>query len=265
MFDKAIKSIVFGGMLLVSTAASVLARPSLPAPELQIKPASKFTCAPHTRTYIVKSLRNAKGKGIRCVKFSNGNRRNRLPRIAWYGEGNWSGRKYRHVGHAFYRGRNLIGFASDMYGNGENFNGNFNGNLKLQFVSGSRIRVTGAWNEEWIPVKSTSYKPLPRPKTCGKHFNQYKVSDLKGNRRGSGLRCVLRVGRKNTTWFGNGNWGGNTYSHIGTRGSRGYGASDICKSPFGPICNTFGYGSIKINLVPDGANVTGAWSEKWRK
>jgi len=265
MLNKAIKSIVFGGMLLVSTASTALARPSLPAPEFQINRASKFTCDPHTITYVVKSLSNAAGKGIRCVKFSNGNTRNRVPKIAWYGEGNWSGRNYRHVGQAFYRGRNLIGFASDMYGNGEYFNGNFNGNLKLQFISGSRIRVTGAWNEEWIPVKSTSYKPLRRPKTCGKYFDQYKVSDLKGNRRGSGLRCVLRVGRRNITWFGNGNWGGNTYSHIGTRASKGYGASDICKSPFGPICNTFGYGSLKLNPVANGFNVTGSWSEKWRK
>ncbi|MEO1428686.1 MAG: hypothetical protein AAFV71_06375 [Cyanobacteria bacterium J06633_8] len=265
MFVNTIKSAVFGGMLMLSTASVALAQPSLPAPEFQIKPASKFTCAPHTRTYIVKSLRNTKGKGIRCVKFANGNRKNRLPRIAWYGEGNWSGKTYRHVGQAFYKGRNLIGFASDMHGNGESFNGNFNGNLKLQFISGSKIRVTGAWNEEWIPVKSTSYKPLPRPKTCGDYFDQYKVSDLTGNRQGSGLRCVLRVGRKNTTWFGNGNWERKTYSHIGTRGSKGYGASDICDTPFGPVCNKFAFGSLKLTPVGSGFNVTGAWSEKWRK
>ncbi len=265
MLAKTIKSVAFGSILMLSTASAALAQIPVPTDRLQIKPVSKFTCAPHTRTYVVRSLSNLQGKGIRCVKFANGNTRNRLPRLAWYGEGNWGGKTYRHAGHAFYRGRNLIGFASDIHGNGEYFNGNFNGNLKLQFLSGSRIRVTGAWNEEWIPVSSTSYKPLSRPKTCGRYFDQYKVSDLTGKRQGSGLRCMLRVGRKNTTWFGNGNWGRSTYSHIGTRGVKGYGASDICKVPFGPVCNTFPYGSLKLNPALNGFNVTGAWSEKWRK
>ncbi|NJO58918.1 MAG: hypothetical protein HC836_11405 [Richelia sp. RM2_1_2] len=265
MFGKVIKTTVFGGIVILSTASAALAQFSIPTPNIKINPASKFTCDPHTKTYVVKSLSNAQGQGIRCVKFSNGQNLSQTPRISWYGEGNWNGNTYRHVGHAFAKGTNLIGYASDIHGNGEYFNGNFNGNLTLRLVNGNaRIRVTGAWNEEWIPVQSTSYKPLPRAKTCGGYFDEYQVSDLTGNRNGSGLRCVLRVGSSNTTWFGNGNWEGNTYSHLGTRGNTGYGASDICKANFGPTCNTFAYGSIKLTPVAGGFNVTGAWSEKWR-
>ncbi|MDJ0737590.1 MAG: hypothetical protein QNJ47_26610 [Nostocaceae cyanobacterium] len=259
------KSFALGSMITLTTATTSFAQVPLQNPDLQLSQVSNFRCAPHLSTYVVKSLRGVRGKGVRCVKFSQGNSRNpRIPRLAWYGEGNWGGRTYRHVGHAFYRGRNLVGSASDIYGNGENFKNSFPGNLKLQIISGSRIRVTGAWNEEWIRVRSTNYRPLRRPRTCGKYFDQYRVSDLAGRRRGSGLRCVLRVGRKHTTWFGNGNWGGNTYSHIGTRGRNGYGAGDICPATFGPICNTFGYGSLKLTPVFGGFNVTGAWSEKWR-
>ncbi|MBE9211482.1 hypothetical protein IQ247_01905 [Plectonema cf. radiosum LEGE 06105] len=264
MFGKVIKTTVFGSIVILSTASAALAQFSIPTPNFKINPASKFTCAPHTKTYVVKSLSNAQGQGIRCVKFAQGTRTNRLPKIAWYGEGNWSGSTYRHVGHAFYQGNSLIGSASDMHGNGEYFNGSFDRNLEIQLLPGSRIRVTGAWNEEWIPVQSTSYKPLSRPKTCGNYFDEYQVSDLAGNRNGSGLRCVLRVGSRNMTWFGNGNWEGNTYSHLGTRGNTGHGASDICNSAFGPICNTFAYGSVKLTPVTGGFNVTGAWSEKWR-
>jgi hypothetical protein len=75
---------------------------------------------------------------------------------------------------------------------------------------------------------------------------------------------VLRVGLRNTTWFGNGNWEGSTYSHIGTRSFNGHGAGDICGSNFGTICNTFGWGSLKLTPVSGGIDVTGAWSEKWR-
>jgi hypothetical protein len=80
----------------------------------------------------------------------------------------------------------------------------------------------------------------------------------------SDLRCVLRVGPNNTTWFANGNWGGSTYFHIGTRSVNGYGAGDICGHGFVPICNTFAWGSLKLNPVAGGFEVTGDWSEKWR-
>ncbi len=264
MFRLGIKSLILGGMVTLTTATTALAQvPRLQ--NFQLVQKQNFNCGPHLRTYVVKSLNDSQGIGIRCVKFSEGIPGKPIPRLAWYGEGNWSGSTYRHVGQAIYRGRNLVGFASDIHGNGEYFNGDFPGNLNVQVLGGgSTIRVTGAWNEEWQLVRSTNYKPLPRPKTCGGYFDEYQVSDLSGSRRGDGLRCVLRGGLKNTTWFGNGNWGGSTYSHVGTRSVNGYGAGDICGTNFGTICNTFSWGSLKLTPVPGGFDVTGAWSEKWR-
>lgn len=263
MSGLGIKSFTIGTMIALTTATSVLAQVPV-LPNLQLVQAPRFTCGPHLRTYIVKPLNNRQGFGIRCVKFSEGRPGTLIPRLAWYGEGNWGGATYRHVGQAIYRGSILQGFASDIHGNGENINNNFPGNLRVQIVSNSTIRVTGAWNEEWQLVNATNYTPLPRPTTCGGYFNQYKVADLSGSRQGEGLRCVLRVGPANTTWFGNGNWGGTTYSHIGTTSFNGYGAGDICGNGFGPICNNFSWGSLKLTPVSGGFNVTGAWSEKWR-
>jgi hypothetical protein len=239
----------------------------------------KFSCGPNLATYVVRPLDNRSGQGIRCVKFSNGNpSTTRTPRIAWYGEGNWSKQTYRHVGHAFYpqSGVPLQGYASDINGNGEDIHNNFPGNLAVTIVNPNLIKVTGAWNEEWIRVKTATYKPLARPKVCGSYFDQYRVADLvplsQGGRQGDGLRCVLKVGpaktyapkRYFTTWFGNGQWEGSQYSHLGTRSTAGVGASDICGTTFGPICNNFAYGTLKVKPVPGGYNVTGAWRETWR-
>jgi hypothetical protein len=263
MFRLTLKSLASGSMVALATATAGFAQVSLQQ-KTHVGQASSFTCASHLRTYRVKSLNNGEFGGVRCVQFSDGTAGTRIPRLAWYGEGNWGSGAYRHVGHAFFRGSNLIGFASDIHGNGETLNNNFSGNLNFQILSSSIIRVSGAWNEEWQLVPSVNYNPLPKPSTCGGYFDQYKVSDLTENRQGEGLRCVLRVGPKNTTWFGNGNWEGSTYSHIGSSSFKGYGASDICDASFGLICNTFSFGSLKLTPVSGGFNVTGAWSEKWR-
>jgi hypothetical protein len=263
MFGLNWKSLAVSSAISLSTTTTAFAQVT----PLQISQASSFNCGPHLSTYVVKSLGQISGQGIRCVKFSQGRPGNsRIPRLAWYGEGKWNRATYRHVGHAFYNSSNLIGYASDISGNGESFNNNFPGNLQMQIINnGDKIRVTGGWNEEWKLVSSTNYNPLSRPRTCGRYFDQYTVSDLTGSRQGSGLRCVLREGRKNTTWFGNGNWGGSNYAHIGTRSSNGYGASDICATSIGSICNTFAWGSLLLTPVATrGFDVTGAWSEKWR-
>ncbi|UKO97933.1 hypothetical protein [Nostoc sp. UHCC 0870] len=263
MFRLGFKSLTLGGMVALTTATTALAQVPI-LQNFQLVQNQNFNCGPHLRTYVVTSLNGNQGDGIRCVKFSEGKPGTRVPRLAWYGEGNWSGSTYRHVGQAIYRGRNLVGFASDIHGNGEYFNGDFPGNLSVQVLGGgSRIRVTGAWNEEWQLVRSTNYNPLPRPKTCGGYFDEYQVSSLSGSN-GDGLRCFLRGGLKNTTWFGNGNWGGSTYSHVGTRSVNGYGAGDICDNNFGTFCNTFDWGSLNLTPVPGGFDVTGAWSENWR-
>ncbi len=263
MFSLALKSLTLGTMVALSTATTVLA-------QVQVRPViaqrTNFSCGSDMKTYVVRPLDNRQGTGIRCVKLSEGKPGSRIPQLAWYGEGNWSGSTYRHVGHAFFKGSRLVGYASDIHGNGENINNNFpNGDINIQMVNPSTIRVTGAWNEQWHLVSATNYQALPRPKTCGRYFDEYQVSDLNGKRQGEGLRCVLRVGMGNTTWFGNGNWGNSTYSHLGTRSFNGHGASDICGTGFGSICNTFGWGSVKLNPVTGGFNVTGAWSEKWRR
>ncbi|MFH7027503.1 MAG: hypothetical protein ACHBN1_19415 [Heteroscytonema crispum UTEX LB 1556] len=141
MFRLRLKSLALSGMVALSTASTAIAQ----IPILQVQPS--FNCGSPNRTYIVKPLNNRTEVGIRCVKFSDGNSNN--PKVAWYGEGNWGGATYRHVGHTFNNGSSLVAYASDIFGNGENIHNNFNENLKLQIVNGSRIRVTGAWNEEW--------------------------------------------------------------------------------------------------------------------
>jgi hypothetical protein len=262
-------------LLLLGTASATFSpAATAQSAELQqptiIRPISRFNCGSHLLTFVVKSLDQRVGQGVRCVKPSDTNPRRTTPQLAWYGEGNWQGSTYRHVGHAFGRGFSLVGSASDIFGNGEDINNNFPNNLKVSLTGGSwsnptEIQVTGAWSEKWIRVKNVAYTPLSRPKTCGSYFDEYNVADLGGSRSGDGLRCMLKVGAKNTTWFGNGQWAGSTYSHLGTRGLNGYGASDICHASFGTICNNFGYGSLKFTPVaPSGFDVTGAWSEKWR-
>jgi hypothetical protein len=258
---KTLGIVLLGAVLAASAAPPTAARP--------IAANGSFTCGPHALTFAVRSLAPVrKGTGVRCVKISDGIGSQGIPRIAWYGEGNWEGGTYRHVGQAVTRRPSDVsgvGYASDINGNGEAANNNFPGTLKVSLAGGTwnnptRINVTGAWNETWIRVSKIGYTPLERPKTCGSYFDQYTVSDLAGSRAGEGLRCVLKVGPKNTTWFGNGNWGGTTYSHLGTKGHNGYGAGDICDAPFGPTCNTFGYGSLDFSVA---GQVTGAWSEKW--
>jgi hypothetical protein len=235
-----------------------------------------FNCGPHTLTYIVRSLDNRPGTGIRCVEVNQFDN----PIFVWYGEGQWQGQTYRHIGKASSvmptNQVTLLGYASDLFGNGENFDNNFPGNILIQVVSGNwpvptEIHATGAWNEAWTLVGSIDYKPLPRPHTCGSYFDEYYVTDLGGTRQGSGLRCVLRTERP-TAWFGNGDWGGTTYSHLGIlfdiyfagEFHLGGDASDLCGPLFGEFCNAFALDSLLFSQVsPRGFNVTGAWHENW--
>jgi hypothetical protein len=271
---KLLKSLAIATIALAGSMPSIMAQPPATPPLPRIRP-SAFTCGPHLLTFIVKSLPPVRqGNGVRCVEPNNSNNV-RIPKLSWYGEGNWEGETYRHVGHAinsYATANSLQGFASDIHGNGEDANNNFDGNLRLELLSGTwnnptKINILGAWNETWERVTSVRYNPLPRPKVCGEYFDQYtNVSDLGGTRSGDGLRCVLKVGLPDTTWFGNGNWGGSTYSHLGSKSHNGYGAGDICATPFGSICNNFGYGSLRFSRVsPDEVNVTGDWNEKWTR
>jgi hypothetical protein len=258
-----------------------LIRPVMPV-DLTLSTSPQFTCAPHLETFVVKPLDQRSGTGIRCVKFSEGRPGGpHIPKLAWYGEGHWYGKTYRHVGHAFYENDKLVGAAADFK---EQIHNNFPyGTLKVTIVNPDTIRVTGAWNEVWQRKRSVAYRPLPRPTSCGQFFNEYKVEDtvspIAGGRKGDGLRCALTkehiptdLQRPSlpltpgiTTWFGNGYWGvpQNTYSHLGTYSYNGYGAGDICGNPFGPTCGNFGWGSLKITPTGSGYQVNGAWRENW--
>jgi hypothetical protein len=276
-------AIAIATLLSTSTASFAQFTPLPARPEsLEILRAiPSFTCAPHLATFAVKPQDQRQGTGVRCVKMSEGTPGNpRIPKLAWYGEGNWNGSNYRHVGHAFYQDTTLVGAAADFQ---EDIHNNFPfGTLKLEIVDANTIRVTGAWNEIWSRVDKVNYKILPAPKTCGKFFDQYKVTDLSpSGRAGEGLRCALQAEHNPpelqeprlplvkgvTTWFGNGYWtkASNTYSHLGTFSHNGYGASDICDRRFGTICNNFGWGSLKFNPYADGYKVTGAWRERWSR
>jgi hypothetical protein len=257
-------------------------------PPVSVQAATNFNCGPHTLTYEVRSLSNNAFGGIRCVKKDNGYDAY-VPSIAWYGEGKWGSCTYRHVGHAFYSSYSSPytynkGYASDIYGNGECANSNFNGNLTVSVKNDwTKIYVTGAWSEVWTKVSTVNYTPLNRPYRCGVtnggYFDQYYVNDTlpvsQGGRYGAGLRCMLKIGRAATTWFGNGWWSSfsNQYSHLGTKGITqytfssyltGYGASDLCGFNFGPVCSNFAYGSLKFSSrLPRGYFVTGSWRETW--
>jgi hypothetical protein len=252
--------------------------------------AQGLSCGPHALTYVVRSLDNRAGTGIRCVKFHPSGARG-FPVFIWYGEGQWAGYTYRHVGRAAFEPDGaLVGAASDIHGNGESFNNNFPGNLWIQVVSGNlsyptEIHITGAWNEAWTLGSPTHYTPLPRPHTCGSYFMEFSVVDLTGSRPGSGLRCALSAGPTLIAWFGSGEWSGTTYAHLGIpssvslmKGTTGTGAaSDLC-GPFGQFCNEFPQGSVHFSplyervqdpngrpqgWIFDGFEVTGAWHELW--
>jgi hypothetical protein len=261
----------------------------------EITYAQNFKCGSDLLTYEVVSSDH---QGIRCVRYDPQD----AELFVWYGEGRRGQRTYRHVGIAFRGGADIgtTGRAADMTtGNGEDFNNNVTG---LVFVADgswprpSMITVTGSWNEQWnLRTDGVNYYPLPMPTSCGQNFAQYDVGSL-GGVEGSGLRCVLRTpgtqptqleegsAPYQTAWFGNGNWQGRTYAHIGRlsidRGDLGTGspagtgrASDICDPHFGQICNSsppdplkFSYRDCRVGALPTeftGYSVGGPWKERW--
>jgi hypothetical protein len=237
-----------------------------------------FSCGPSLDTYVVHSLDTRQGLGVRCVKW-NDTQTSAQPAFSWYGEGSWNGCTYRHVGQAISNaytanGSDYQGYSSDIMGNGECGNATYPGNLQINAYDRNTIRVTGAWNEEWTRVSTVDYTPLPAPKTCGAYFQQYHVMSTPSyeqtraqgytNDTSTGLRCVLTVGPAFSTWYGVGNWSGQSYSHLGTSSSQGYGANDLCRP--GEICNVAQPGSLWFKQTPngDGYCVNG-WNEVWLK
>jgi len=238
-----------------------------------------FSCGPHLETYSVRSLDGAPGEGIRCVKWSDGTFKKRVPVFAWYGEGNWRGYPYRHLGQAYARNAKasnvLKGYAADFMGNGEATEGFYNGNLVVTVVDKNTIQVTGIWDEEWTRVTAMEYQPLPAPATCGKYFDEYRAYSIAAYSRrgtaaqnakgGQGLRCALRAGPRSTIWYGVGAWNGKAYAHLTTGSTKGWGSSDFC-SAAEDYCGDFAFGTIRLRrdarlraLVVDG------WNEVWIK
>jgi hypothetical protein len=264
--------------------------------------AEGFKCGGDLLTYDVVSLDHVPGYGVRCLWYNGQSPEN----FVWYGEGRWGQRTYRHVGIAFQDADSgPIGQAADLAGG--DFNNNVTG-LIFHATNGSWpspnvIQVTGVWNELWtLRPNGVNYSPLPRPTACGDNFVAYNVSSLSGIP-GSGLRCVLRMPGTQliqegsppyvTAWFGNGQWEGRSYSHIGrisvTRGVppnqeqriiAGSGeATDICDPRFGQFCNSapanslqFVYRLCRSTTPPPppvtfdfaGYDVIRAWNEHWK-
>ena len=246
-----------------------------------------FNCGPHTLTYVVTSA-NGSPAGIRCVKLEFGGVDHGMPQyeLYWYGEGKWGNASYRHVGFGAqnYGVNNPgTGFAADIYGNGETFNGRAT-NLGIRIVevshAPSKIVITGAWNETWSLTQNVQYTALPNPTVCGSNFETYKVRASGGIGPVMGLRCVISDLRyKLSVWYGTGSWGGGgIYKHLGmvlplyglglgpTVARYGQ-ASDLCDSSVGQSCNTFPTRSIIFTPTSDmqGFNLTGAWNENWHK
>jgi hypothetical protein len=204
-----------------------------------------------------------------------------IPVLAWYGEGYWGDVPYRHLGQAFLypgdRSRSAYqGFAADFYGNGENTIGNYPGDLLLTILNQDTIYVGGVWNETWHRVQSLHYTPLSRPTTCGPLLEEYRaqsITDYVAKKSvpasvtavHTGLRCVLPLGQKNTTWYGVGNWNGKKYTHLGTRSTDGSGTSDLCFT-YGGYCAKAPYGGINLHVSTKfKAPIVDGWNEIWLK
>ena len=157
-----------------------------------------------------------------------------------------------------------------MTGNGEEYHNAATGTLDIEVVAGDwpapdKIEVRGGWFEDWTRVEATTYAPLPPPTTCGPYFDEYQL-DTPPDRPGSGLRCFLGNTGNRTTWYGNGEWGGTRYTHIGTLGVSGHGeARDLCGPAFGAFCGMTPPQSLHFSTAtPRRFGVTGAWNEQWR-
>ncbi|HZQ39084.1 MAG TPA: hypothetical protein VFD32_24370 [Dehalococcoidia bacterium] len=229
-----------------------------------------FSCGPYTKTYVVTNLSTQSFGGNRCVKYPDGG--DPLS-FAWYGEGNWNGRTYRHVGKAQSNGDGYTATASaaDLYG--EDDRNSFMGTIAIRVTSWAigfpgEIDVTGAWWEHWSYVPSTFYVPLPKPNICGDNFDQYLVAPPTRPAEVDGIRCVLPLGAgRDTVWYGIGNWGGVTYTHIGIMyaGERYGEAADLCAPALGGFCNQVGaYGISFTRSGPHSFVVGGTWNELWQ-
>lgn len=226
---------------------------------------ASFTCGPHLKTYRVHHLGGVEGHGVRCALLLNDGR---SPLGNWYGEGYWQNVTYRHLGSMFEH----TARAADISGNGEGASNIFpEGSLKV-FAFGSnaaKIIVKGAgWNEEWLlepdGVVHDYTSRLPPLRNCGPHYTRYVVQGIPG------VRCVSH--QDQISWYGEGNWAGGAYAHIGSgisypEGSR-FLARDICEPSRYKACGSVPIGGLRFLGQPGIISravekVTGAWNEVW--
>ena len=253
-----------------------------------------FKCGPGFATYSVKSLSGARGGGVRCVKFHNSETLDgKLVGAYWYGEGQWNGKKYRHIGSTFKSrvcipvplgGQHCNDFyhsvAADISGNGENSDNEFRSLSLTSAQGGERIRVSGDWNEEWIREPSghtSTYSSKLQPvANCGSHLVKAAVADANGSTAsGTGVRCLMVIsepGYSEVLWYGEGQWNGKKYRHLGFTSSSYGTAADICNNP-AYICGQTASDGLNVEreIMPCEANkefqfkyfITGAWNELW--
>jgi hypothetical protein len=233
---------------------------------------ASFTCGSHMKTYRVISPNGALG-GVRCVKPINAKGRDGNTLLfAWYGEGRWGNTNYRHVGSASVSpssGRQ-INYADDVYGNGENTGGAFRQIALNPSPDYRTIRVSGDWNEIWTLAANNIVQDyssqLGSLNSCGRNFHRYVVTDSNDRAdHGAGIRCESR---QSNVWYGEGNWNGVRYAHIGFLGYQGYGATDLCEPSRSRACGDFPIGSLKMFgstrcVIPEKLRVQGAWNEVW--
>lgn len=258
---KALFTFSFGGISLIGTLFTIFSADSVHA---------LFTCGTHLTTYRVTSPDGALG-GVRCVKFINEKRRDKRDSLTfvWYGEGRWGNTDYRHIGYSAkeYSGQQS-NYAADISGNGEGTNGTFN---RLSFrisPNWQTIQVSGDWNETWTIAANDMVQDytsrLQRLNSCGKNLSRYVVTDSNNKTtNGTGVRCRLQ----SKVWYGEGDWNGIPYAHLGFFTNGGDGASDICEPSRSRACGNFPVGSLKIEGMtcgnPEKLRVRGAWNEIW--
>lgn len=259
---------------------------------MAVPAAAQFKCGSHMLTYSVRSLAGTAGAGVRCVRFTG------FPSVIWYGEGHWNGHYYRHIGTAVSatfavppranwspsKAGDMHGAAANISGNGEYYTGKTEW-LQMRPDTTTQtpalIRVGGDWDEEWIlqtdGVVKNYKSPALATHTCGPSLEAFDVKSTQ-DVPGKGIRCVWRAWN---IWYGEGEWKGKTYAHVGTGGSPGIGdspllahngtAADICDLPRYDFCN-FADKTLTISpYLPAGGpsfphvkiEVRGGWAEDW--
>lgn len=242
-------------------------------------PITQFKCGPGLLTYqAILTNNNIVGKGMRCLKPTTNQNVATGPYFAWYGEGTIGNCTERVLGHAFFgaftnppTNTDTINkaVASNIWGNGECRQQNYNDLLIKTTNNLQNVFVSGSLTETWTRVITTYWQPLPRIQSCANPVGLVTLKAIDGPaapvRLGSGIRCVLKAYMPNTTWFGNGYWVNPLfkYTELGTKKNNQFGTSKIVGGSYG-IYNTMdAYGSYVTNWVPTPKTFSPIKDELW--